>query len=462
MIMNRTEFNIVSTFFVLSLFYTESVLSDQGYIGDYLDEEFLNVEDFSEEIFDFEELDEDENKEKAFVFTLSHQLLGQINSHNIDIGDNVQFRKDKTLENNRTKLSLKVRDELAKNWYFQASWQGEMYFKGDQIHDDSSNTATTRINEFFVQRSFKNSSLKLGRQTITWGKTLGNSVLDIINPIEFVDFSILDIEDIRLNQSMMRFDMYSLDSSLSFFLNLDPQFDPLPPIGSVFYTASLELFKQHKVDETLYEVGLNISKDFQNSSLSLIAARLIDNQRRYDFSADFSPVHRYFNLYGINGEKSYKDFLFTIDFAYSQNKFENSIGLQGLILNPLMIDAKSDYLGTSLGLEYGSATNNYSVSISVEKEISSSTDINIERDKSFGTWLMQYSRTFLSETLNGSVSMQGDIDNQYLISSATGEYRITDDISLTTQIIVVKGRLSSPLSFFDNDIRISSSVTWTF
>jgi hypothetical protein len=58
--------------------------------------------------------------------------------------------------------------------------------------------------------------------------------------------------------------------------------------------------------------------------------------------------------------------------------------------------------------------------------------------------------------------MQGDIDNQYLISSATGEYKITDDISLTTQIIIINGRLSSPLSFFDNDIRISSSVSWTF
>ena len=460
MIMNRTEFNIVTIFFVLSVFYTESLLSDQAYIEDYVDGDSLDLEHFSEEIFDFEELDED--KEKAFVFTLSHQFLGQINSHNIDIGEGEQFRKNRTLENNRTKISLKVRDELAKNLYFQASWQGETYFKGDQIHEDSSNTATTRINEFFVQRSFKNSSLKLGRQSITWGKTLGNSVLDIINPIEFVDFSIIDIEDIRLNQSMMRFDMYSLDSSLSFFLTLDPQFDPLPPIGSIFYSTSLELFKKHQVDETLYEIGLNLSKDYQNSSFSLIAARLIDNQRRYDFSADFSPVHRYFNLYGFAGEQSYRDFLFTIDIAYSQNKFENNMGLQGLISNPLMIDAKSDYLGTSLGLEYGSATNNYSVSISVEKEISSSIDTNTERDKSFGTWLMRYSKTFLSETLNGSISMQGDIDNQYLISSATGEYKITDDISLTTQIIIINGRLSSPLSFFDNDIRISSSVSWTF
>jgi hypothetical protein len=260
----------------------------------------------------------------------------------------------------------------------------------------------------------------------------------------------------------MRFDMYSLDSSLSFFLTLDPQFDPLPPIGSIFYSTSLELFKKHQIDETLYEIGLNLSKDYQNSSFSLIAARLIDNQRRYDFSADFSPVHRYFNLYGFAGEQSYRNFLFTIDIAYSQNKFENNMGLQGLISNPLMIDAKSDYLGTSLGLEYGSATNNYSVSISVEKEISSSIDTKTERDKSFGTWLMRYSKTFLSETLNGSISMQGDIDNQYLISSATGEYKITDDISLTTQIIIINGRLSSPLSFFDNDIRISSSVSWTF
>ena len=40
MIMNRTEFNIVTIFFVLSVFYTESLLSDQAYIEDYLDAVF--------------------------------------------------------------------------------------------------------------------------------------------------------------------------------------------------------------------------------------------------------------------------------------------------------------------------------------------------------------------------------------------------------------------------------------
>ena len=59
MIMNRTEFNIVPIFFVLSLFYTESLLSDQAYIEDYVDGDSLDLEHFSEEIFDFEELDED-------------------------------------------------------------------------------------------------------------------------------------------------------------------------------------------------------------------------------------------------------------------------------------------------------------------------------------------------------------------------------------------------------------------
>ena len=55
MIMNRTEINIVTIFFVLSVFYTESLLSDQAYIEDYVDGDSLDLEDFSEEIFDFEE-----------------------------------------------------------------------------------------------------------------------------------------------------------------------------------------------------------------------------------------------------------------------------------------------------------------------------------------------------------------------------------------------------------------------
>ena len=85
--------------------------------------------------------------------------------------------------------------------------------------------AESRINEFFVQRSFEQHSIRSYRQTVVWGETVGNSVLDVIT-FEFRDFTIIDIEDARLNQWMVVWDYFGEESNWSSFINLYPEFNP--------------------------------------------------------------------------------------------------------------------------------------------------------------------------------------------------------------------------------------------
>ena len=87
-----------------------------------------------------------------------------------------------------------------------------------------------QLNDLFIQRSSGKHSFKLGRQTVVWGETVGNSVLDIINNSEFRDFTIIDIEDARLSQAMLVWDYFDSanNSSLSTFVNLYPEFNPAP------------------------------------------------------------------------------------------------------------------------------------------------------------------------------------------------------------------------------------------
>ena len=88
-----------------------------------------------------------------------------------------------------------------------------------------------------MQRTLGRHSLKFGRQTLVWGETVGNSVLDVINHTEYRDFSIIDIEDARLNQWMLVWDFFNNQSQLSGFLNLYPEFNPSPVEGSPLYFA---------------------------------------------------------------------------------------------------------------------------------------------------------------------------------------------------------------------------------
>ena len=91
-----------------------------------------------------------------------------------------------------------------------------------------------QLNDLFIQRSGSERSFKLGRQTVVWGETVGNSVLDIINSSEFRDFTIIDIEDARLSRPWDYFDSAN-NSSLSTFVNLYPEFNPAPIRGSPLF-----------------------------------------------------------------------------------------------------------------------------------------------------------------------------------------------------------------------------------
>ncbi|MEQ8955472.1 MAG: DUF1302 family protein, partial [Gammaproteobacteria bacterium] len=141
----------------------------------------------------------------GFTVRLSQQLFGQINNHNVALAPGFSFPRDAEVENNRFGINVRYQNNFAAGWLLQASAQSRVYWKEDYEYRANGDRIETesRVNEFFVQRSFGQHSLKFGRQTVVWGETVGNSVLDIINISEFRDFTIIDIEDARLNQWML-------------------------------------------------------------------------------------------------------------------------------------------------------------------------------------------------------------------------------------------------------------------
>jgi hypothetical protein len=160
-----------------------------------------------------------------FTVKISQQLYSQINHHQIPITPTLSIDRKKDLEINRLGTNVRYQNVFAPGWLLQASAQLRLHWAGDyQSEVENKNFEWEfRGNELFLQRSLENQTIKFGRQTVVWGETLGNSVLDVININEFRDFSIIDIEDARLNQWLLVWDFFGDKSNFSSFVNFFPR-----------------------------------------------------------------------------------------------------------------------------------------------------------------------------------------------------------------------------------------------
>jgi len=423
--------------------------------------------------------DDDANSDSAswldnFTIRVSQQLSGQINSHSVPIAPGFSLPRDAETETNRLGINARYQNPFAPGWLLQASGQARVYFKEDyeyRANDDSIDTEF-RINEFFVQRSGGQHSIKFGRQTVVWGETVGNSVLDIINTSEFRDLTIIDIEDARLNQWLLVWDYFGEDSNFSTFLNLYPEFNPAPVRGSpFFFEPAFNLTDYDRDGELLFEVGTQWRKSFEGSDIALMAAYLYENQLRYE-----NPVSGFgdavgkkndFLMLGFSANRAIGKLLLNFDLAYKHDVLADSFNFPGTGSLATPVNLKKDQIGTSFGFEYA-ISNDQSVSLGIQAQkmldedeglLPGQTLIN---DGVFGSWLVRYSNTLMNSDLVISSTLQGDLDANSLLALLGADYTINDNWAVSGQIISINSNDESPLLFFAEDVRLSATLTYSF
>ena len=252
---------------------------------DLLSDEIIFDDNLFGNIFDESPNNNEESWLEGFTVRVSQQFYGQVNNHSVEPLPGFSFPRKAEMENNRLGLNIRYQNAFAPGWLLQASGQARAYWNEDYEYRANGGKidAEYRVNEFFLQRSFEQNSFKFGRQTVVWGETVGNSVLEVINHIEFRDMTIIDIEDARLNQWMVVWDYFGEDSNWSSFINLYPEFNPAPVRGSPFFFEPQFNLTNYKRDgDAIFEVGTQWRKSFDLSDISFMAAYLYENQLRYE------------------------------------------------------------------------------------------------------------------------------------------------------------------------------------
>ena len=439
-----------------------------------LEEELIFADDLFTDAFDIIEDIDSSSWRDGLTIRLSQQISGQVNHHLVEPLPGYLLSKHGDLENNRFGINLRYQNAFALGWLLQGSWQARAYWPGDYEYTANNDNldAEYRVNELFVQRSLDQQSLKLGRQTVVWGETVGNSVLDVINHTEYRDFGTIDIEDARLNQWMLVWDVFKDSGNWSSFINLYPEFNPQPVVGSPFYVPlPYELNDYIRSDKTLFEVGTQWSKSFEGSDIALMAAYLYENQLRYPQAnpqpIDFVALTNDFVLLGLSANRAIGKLLLSADIALSHGLLLDESTLSGGGGFGLASDIKKDQIALSLGFEYGiSNSQSLSVSIQAKRMLDERGGLADEQQLInkgvYGSWLVRYSNQVMNDNLGLSATLQGDLEGDTGLLFLGADYSVNDRWQVAGQIISIISKKNSPLAIFDQDLRLGLIVTYAF
>ncbi|MDT8428866.1 MAG: hypothetical protein RQ757_08885 [Pseudomonadales bacterium] len=444
--------------------------------------------DFSDGAFDDSALFTEQSfSVSPFTFKLSQQTYGHVNRHELVNNPDGETRRSRGAELNRLGLLVKYQNAFAPGWLLQGSAQAKVYWPGDYEYEanDDRIDREFRVNELFVQRSGTRNSISFGRQTLVWGETIGNSVLDIINTTEFRDLTIIDIEDARLNQWLLVWDHFPGNNasnehtgnsqntgSWSTFLNLYPEFNPTPVSGSPLSFEPPFNLTDYRRNSPLLEAGTRWSRSFTGSDIAFMAAYLFENQLRFrpPASGQGNAVSEKndFLLLGFSANRAIGRLLLTLDVAYSKNLLADTLVFaQTPGALPEADGVRKDQLGTSLGFEYAiNNEQNLSISVLLERFLDRddglrATEVLLEPDTT-GNILLRYSNNLANNNIQLAVTAQGDIEGDTMLLSTSVNFALNDRWAVTAQLIATRADANSSFNFLDEDVRLGAVISYSF
>jgi len=86
----------------------------------------------------------------------------------------------------------------------------------------------------------------------------------------------------------------------------------------------------------------------------------------------------------------------------------------------------------------------------------------LTNDGVFGSWLVRYSNTLKNGDLVFSATFQGDLNAESLLALVGLDYTISDNWAINAQIISINAAAGSPLLFFDEDLRLGTTLSYSF
>jgi hypothetical protein len=288
-----------------------------------------------------------------------------------------KFASPKRVVNNRSSVRLEYSKALTSNLYFRLDTKLNLHWSNDHRarakDEDPFRELVTR--EAYLQSSFGNTSFRLGYQILPWGVSEGGAITDEVSPRNSAEFFFVSLEESRVGQPMLTADHFGDTGQWTAFFVPRPGYNKYPDRGSEYDIPGA--FDRNAPDDDwdnagTWEFGARWKRTFGKSDISLMAARLIDN--------DYLVRQQRFRMYGLTANVAIDNLLLRAEVALKQPRAFFARPVSGSALSIV----ESDQFDSSFGFDYspGGRALTYSAEVVWSRLLDWRNDIVVrERDE---------------------------------------------------------------------------------
>ncbi|MGB5965735.1 MAG: DUF1302 family protein [Sulfurimonadaceae bacterium] len=261
----------------------------------------------------------------------------------------------------RTKLNLALEMKHSENWksrievmgWYDASWaiNGRDGYTDDVL---DSYESFYDIKDAYIQGTLTSSlDIKFGRQIVIWGKSDSIRITDVINPLDNREPGMVDIKDLRLNETMTKLDYYFGDYGLSAIIIHEPRLQIEPAFGSdyrprdIFGKAILDSEFPDRYEPTWdlenTQYALSLDGRYEGWDLSWYAANVLNSRFGYDAAAQLRTYDKIY-MAGVATNIVSGSWLYKAEAAYIMD------------IDYRSVEANKNRLDTLLGADYSGFT----------------------------------------------------------------------------------------------------------
>ncbi len=310
------------------------------------------------------------------------------------------------------------------------------------------------IKEAYIDLYIKAFDFRMGRQYVNWGRADGLIVTNLINPEDFSNYPVINFNDRFQAMDILKVNYYRGMSNFEFIWM--PKFTGANIEDEHFIsrlTEEMELPVEPEIDDSQKEpetklknseFAFRYSKLGRNLDYELLAAYLWDNYPVYHFDASSMPPvimpehHRYWAL-GGSLSTTYSEFLVKGETLFAGNKIYNA--------DPREVDGgtvEKDSLTWMLGAEY--AFSDYMFAVELRQEYLFDYEKEMIQDE-FNTQINTLLQgNFLRNTLESSINMLYDLNNDFLKAKSIISYDYRDDVKFKMGLdyVIKEGKMQMP------------------
>ncbi|WP_320412502.1 DUF1302 family protein [Candidatus Manganitrophus noduliformans] len=341
------------------------------------------------------------------------------------------------------------------------------------------------LKELYLDINFQNFDLRIGRQIVRWGVVEGARVTDEINPLDFYELILRDIDDRYIPLFMIKGDLYLGSNTFEGIIIPEVRGHRPAPKGSQWeqfrLLPNLEKPEQpyedfpNNIENT--EIALKYTRVFSGFELSASyfytwddfpsSFRSIAGSGEFALAptVDFIPKYNRLHIYGTTYSKTFPGFVFNAEAAYVDGKVFGARFGDGSSVQEGEI--QKNYVKYAVGLDLYIL--GMDVSPAAIQQYIIDYDHNIIQDRVDTVGAVFIRKEFIHNLWTGNLLVLYFFnDEDWLIRPRTF-YNITDRLRVSFGVDIFEGKIGTGLpgefhfvGFFDNNDRIFWDITYSF